>query len=178
MPSLREPQKLAHSLRGTPTAAWINKNRTFVRRQRFCFCWRKRWDSNPRYREVQLISSQSRYDHFDTLPYCEREYYIIVLKKLQEIFEKRLENYFQPFICFRKKAGDHRFPCFFMFSFNYLFLSISNRPSKSSSSSTLGAGFATGLTTFFTTVCCTGLDSTCFSTGAGAAATGAGLVLL
>ena len=30
--------------------------------------WRKRWDSNPRYREVQLISSQSRYDHFDTLP--------------------------------------------------------------------------------------------------------------
>ena len=32
--------------------------------------WRKRWDSNPRYREVQLISSQSRYDHFDTLPKC------------------------------------------------------------------------------------------------------------
>ena len=32
------------------------------------FSWRKRWDSNPRYREVQLISSQSRYDHFDTLP--------------------------------------------------------------------------------------------------------------
>ena len=31
--------------------------------------WRRRWDSNPRYREVQLISSQSRYDHFDTSPY-------------------------------------------------------------------------------------------------------------
>ena len=32
-------------------------------------CWRKRRDSNPRYVAVQLISSQSRYDHFDTLPY-------------------------------------------------------------------------------------------------------------
>ena len=33
------------------------------------FIWRCGWDSNPRYREVQLISSQSRYDHFDTTPY-------------------------------------------------------------------------------------------------------------
>ena len=33
------------------------------------FFWRCGWDSNPRYREVQLISSQSRYDHFDTTPY-------------------------------------------------------------------------------------------------------------
>ncbi len=31
--------------------------------------WRKRWDSNPRAREDYLISSQARYDHFDTLPY-------------------------------------------------------------------------------------------------------------
>ena len=30
--------------------------------------WRKRWDSNPRAREDYLISSQARYDHFDTLP--------------------------------------------------------------------------------------------------------------
>ena len=29
-------------------AAWINKNRTFVGRQMFCFCWRREWDSNPR----------------------------------------------------------------------------------------------------------------------------------
>ena len=28
MPSLREPQKLAHSLPGTPTAAWIKKSKT------------------------------------------------------------------------------------------------------------------------------------------------------
>lgn len=33
------------------------------------FQWRKRWDSNPRAREGYLISSQARYDHFDTLPY-------------------------------------------------------------------------------------------------------------
>ena len=31
--------------------------------------WRKRWDSNPRAREGYLISSQGRYDRFDTLPY-------------------------------------------------------------------------------------------------------------
>ena len=31
--------------------------------------WRKRWDSNPRTVARQLISSQSRYDHFDTTPY-------------------------------------------------------------------------------------------------------------
>ena len=32
------------------------------------FYWRKRWDSNPRAREDYLISSQARYDHFDTFP--------------------------------------------------------------------------------------------------------------
>ena len=31
--------------------------------------WRKRWDSNPRALACYLISSQARYDHFDTLPY-------------------------------------------------------------------------------------------------------------
>ncbi len=34
--------------------------------------WRKRWDSNPRAREGYLISSQARYDHFDTLPYSQQ----------------------------------------------------------------------------------------------------------
>ena len=42
------------------------------------FRWRRRWDSNPRYREVQLISSQSRYDHFDTSP---NTIYIIYVKR-------------------------------------------------------------------------------------------------
>ena len=30
---------------------------------------RKRWDSNPRALAGYLISSQARYDHFDTLPF-------------------------------------------------------------------------------------------------------------
>ena len=30
--------------------------------------WRRRWDSNPRDLAVYLISSQARYDHFDTPP--------------------------------------------------------------------------------------------------------------
>ncbi len=40
---------------GNPHGYWISQ-------------WRSGWDSNPRYREVQLISSQPRYDHFDTTP--------------------------------------------------------------------------------------------------------------
>lgn len=31
--------------------------------------WRRRWDSNPRALSDYLISSQARYDHFDTSPY-------------------------------------------------------------------------------------------------------------
>ena len=30
--------------------------------------WRRRWDSNPRAVARKLISSQPRYDHFDTSP--------------------------------------------------------------------------------------------------------------
>ena len=66
-----------------------NNSSKITKRQEFCSCrktdsgmekphkhrvyaesrWRKRWDSNPRAREDYLISSQARYDHFDTLPY-------------------------------------------------------------------------------------------------------------
>ena len=31
--------------------------------------WRRRWDSNPRGIAAKLISSQSRYDRFDTSAY-------------------------------------------------------------------------------------------------------------
>ena len=34
-----------------------------------CYSWRRRWDSNPRDIAVKLISSQSRYDRFDTSAY-------------------------------------------------------------------------------------------------------------
>ena len=33
------------------------------------FIWRRGWDSNPRAVSDKLISSQPRYDHFDTPPY-------------------------------------------------------------------------------------------------------------
>ena len=42
--------------------------RQFLIITKFYF-WRKRWDSNPRARVADnLISSQARYNHFDTLP--------------------------------------------------------------------------------------------------------------
>ena len=46
----------------------LNKKTRTRLMPRLCF-WRKRWDSNPRAREGYLISSQARYDHFDTPPY-------------------------------------------------------------------------------------------------------------
>ena len=45
------------------------------------FRWRKRWDSNPRAREGYLISSQARYDHFDTLPYMSTRHFPDVFRK-------------------------------------------------------------------------------------------------
>ena len=44
--------------------------------------WRKRWDLNPRYVAVQLISSQSRYDCFDMLPCKKINNNMIHVKKL------------------------------------------------------------------------------------------------
>ena len=45
------------------------RNRNTPSRWDGVFLWRSGWDSNPRYREVHLISSQGRYNHFDTTPY-------------------------------------------------------------------------------------------------------------
>ena len=48
---------------------WRKKGRKKPANTRFTgFEWRSGWDSNPRNLAVQLISSQSRYDHFDTAP--------------------------------------------------------------------------------------------------------------
>ena len=41
--------------------------------------WRRRWDSNPRDLSAYLISSQARYDHFDTPPCAILKYMIIML---------------------------------------------------------------------------------------------------
>ena len=38
--------------------------------------WRSGWDSNPRNLAVQLISSQSRYDHFDTAPFLSQHQHL------------------------------------------------------------------------------------------------------
>ena len=42
----------------------------------FALIWRRRWDLNPRAPEDNLISSQARYDLFDTSP----QYYIYYQK--------------------------------------------------------------------------------------------------
>ena len=51
--------------------------------------WRKRWDSNPRTLADQLISSQSRYDHFDTLPYLSQHQH---LRKRGELMGRTRKN--------------------------------------------------------------------------------------
>ncbi len=51
--------------------------------------WRKRWDSNPRTLADQLISSQSRYDHFDTLPYLSQHQH---LRKRGELMGRTKKN--------------------------------------------------------------------------------------
>ena len=53
------------------------KNRKKPANTRFTgFEWRSGWDSNPRNLAVQLISSQSRYDHFDTAPYLSQHQHL------------------------------------------------------------------------------------------------------
>ena len=53
------------------------------------FWWRSEWDSNPRYREVQLISSQSRYDHFDIAPCLFPPAILVVSKALKNPLERK-----------------------------------------------------------------------------------------
>ena len=52
------PQSEQHTKKEIPWNHWGSRD-----------LWRKRWDSNPRALADNLISSQARYDHFDTLPY-------------------------------------------------------------------------------------------------------------
>ena len=51
--------------------------------------WRRRWDSNPRTLADQLISSQSRYDHFDTSPYLSQHQH---LRKWGELMGRTKKN--------------------------------------------------------------------------------------
>ena len=51
--------------------------------------WRRRWDSNPRTLADQLISSQSRCDHFDTSPYLSQHQH---LRKRGELMGRTSKN--------------------------------------------------------------------------------------
>ena len=65
----RDAKRRARAVRIPPCNPCIacrkNKKQHPVR----CCFWRRRWDSNPRDIAVKLISSQSRYDRFDTSAY-------------------------------------------------------------------------------------------------------------
>ena len=62
--------------------------------------WRRWRDSNPRYRKVQLISSQPRYDHFDTSPYFLQLQYLFLVRRdsWRELNDK---THFSNAICLR-----------------------------------------------------------------------------
>ena len=51
--------------------------------------WRSGWDSNPRNLAVQLISSQSRYDHFDIAPCLFPPAILVVSKALKNPLERK-----------------------------------------------------------------------------------------
>ena len=60
------------------------------------FRWRSGWDSNPRAREDYLISSQARYDHFDTAPYMLNRRFSSLFfdeKRLWKELTERTANY-------------------------------------------------------------------------------------
>ena len=67
----RDAKRRARAVRIPPCNPCIvcrkNKKQHPVR----CCFWRRRWDSNPRDIAVKLISSQSRYDRFDTSAYLD-----------------------------------------------------------------------------------------------------------
>ena len=66
-----------------------------------CFLhWRKRRDSNSRAREGKLISSQPRYDHFDTLP-CSN--FVIVSRVVDFV---KNDNWLLPFSVLISSCGN------------------------------------------------------------------------
>ena len=62
--------------------------------------WRRWRDSNPRYRKVQLISSQPRYDHFDTSPYFLQLQYLFLVRR-DSWRELNAKTHFSNAICLR-----------------------------------------------------------------------------
>lgn len=66
-------KKTKSSVKEKPVAGKTDYRRGF---------YRSGWDSNPRNLAVQLISSQSRYDHFDTAPYLSKHQHLEKLKAI------------------------------------------------------------------------------------------------
>ena len=75
------------------------------------FRWRSGWDSNPRAREDYLISSQARYDHFDTAPYMLNRCFSSLFfgeKRLWKELTERTANLFN----FRTVENPHGYKVF------------------------------------------------------------------
>ena len=65
----RDAKRRARAVRIPPCNPCIVCCKNKKQRPAGCCFWRRRWDSNPRDIAVKLISSQSRYDRFDTSAY-------------------------------------------------------------------------------------------------------------
>ena len=65
----RDAKRRARAVRIPPCNPCIVCCKNKKQRPAGCCFWRRRWDSNPRDIAVKLISSQSRYDRFDTPAY-------------------------------------------------------------------------------------------------------------
>ena len=64
-----DAKRRARAVRIPPCSPCIVCRKNKKQRPAGCCSWRRRWDSNPRGIAAKLISSQSRYDRFDTSAY-------------------------------------------------------------------------------------------------------------
>ncbi len=78
------------------------------------FRWRKRWDSNPRARDGYLISSQARYDHFDTAPYMLNRCFSSLFFDEKGLW-KELTERTAKYLVFRTVENPHGYKVFFFF---------------------------------------------------------------
>ena len=65
----RDAKRRARAVRIPPCNPCIVCGKNKEQHPAGCCSWRRRWDSNPRGIAAKLISSQSRYDRFDTSAY-------------------------------------------------------------------------------------------------------------
>ena len=65
----RDAKRRARAVRIPPCNPCIVCRKNKKQHPAGCCLWRRRWDSNPRGIAAKLISSQSRYDRFDTSAY-------------------------------------------------------------------------------------------------------------